>query len=163
VLHIFVECRGEIEPLKKIDNLEIEADIINTQRDKNKVDFRGNVVAKHANNNLEFRAVEMNLKYAIDRDNKVAVKKLYAFGNVVVKRGKMTITGNEGLYDIVKNEFTMKDEVTIFDDISKARGDAIVYDIEKDNAQIFGGQEEKQVTIILEDSNKAKETYGKQK
>jgi lipopolysaccharide transport protein LptA len=164
VLCVEFRSNAEIKPLKGIDNLEIEADTINTVRDKGMVIFNGNVIAKQIRNNLELHSIEMNLKYGIDKEGKIFMRKLYAFGNVVLKRGEMTITGKECLYDIIKNEIIMKNDVVLFDNISKVNGDTVIYNVENDNAQVLGKEEEsEQVTIILEDTNKAKEVYGKQK
>jgi lipopolysaccharide transport protein LptA len=152
--------------LKKFDNLEIEADIINTVRSKQMVIFNGNVIAKQTNNDLKISSIEMNLKYGFDRKTgKVIMRKLYAFGNVTLRKEKIMIIGKECLYDILNNEITMKNDVVLFDDISKINGETVIYNIETGDIQVLGKKEEEQkdeqVTIILEDIDKAKEIYGK--
>jgi lipopolysaccharide export system protein LptA len=59
---------------------------------------------------------------------------------------------------------TINNNVILSDGISKVHGDTVIYDVERGNVQVLGKESEQgQATIILEDADKAKEVYGKQK
>jgi lipopolysaccharide transport protein LptA len=154
------------ELLKKFDTLDIEADNIDTLREKEVVVFTGNVIAKQKNNDLNFFSDKISLEYKIDENNKISAKEMHASGNVIIKRGSITITGKRGFYDIKKNLVTMQDNVALYDETGKVYGDKVVYDIAGDDAQVFGKtnqEKQEQVVIILDDVEKTKEIYGKQK
>jgi lipopolysaccharide transport protein LptA len=157
---------GDIRPLKKFDVLDIEADNINTNRAKNLVIFEGKVVALQKNNNLKFFSDKMNLEYGVDKNDKISIKTMHTYGNVVIKRDHVTISGGFGLYDVEKNIITMRDNVVLSDSVGKAYGDTVIYDVTNDSTQVFGKKnkkKQKQVVIIVDDVKKAKENYGKQK
>ncbi|MDR2760458.1 MAG: LptA/OstA family protein [Rickettsiales bacterium] len=154
-------------PLKKFDKLDVESDSISAQKGKKIVIFSGNVKARQQNNNLKFYSDNLRIKYDIDDGNKMFIRNMSAAGNVKVIREDVTIRGNFGFYDLLKNTITMEDNVTLYEKTGKARGDAVIYDLEKNNAEIYGkkngGQEEKaeRVEIILEDADNFMEKYGK--
>jgi lipopolysaccharide transport protein LptA len=154
-----------IEPLEEFDNLEVEADTVNTIKKEKLIVFKGKVIAKQDNNKLNLYSDRMNIEYDLDENNKMFITKMNVYGNVKMLKDDITISGNEGVYDMKKNILTMKNDVMLNDNISKIYGDMVVYDLQANDVQIFGREddEEKQAVIILEDTEKAKEVYGKQK
>ncbi len=156
--------------------IKIEADEVKIQKNKNVIDFMGKV--KATQENLNIFSDKMLVKYQKDSKNKISIKNIKAFGNVILKNETLTAKGDNAVYDFSNQIITLKGNIILNEKDVVILGDILTYDIitketrmESENKTVIknnntiekekDNKNKKRVIIILDNINDLKDRYDK--
>lgn len=143
----------------------IVANEVKILKNKGIIVFTDKVECK--NGTLKVNGDRMVVKYNISNknlENKNIVKNVDIFGNVVVRDINITITGDNGNYNLENNIITVENNVIMNDTDVVIFGDKMTYNVLTGETDIIGIKKKKEnpngrVIIILDDIEELKERY----
>ncbi len=112
--------------------IEINADALEVQQEKNIAVFSGHVVA--IQDKMRLKAEKMTVYYrSPDGENKKsgqdAIRKIEVEGNVFMSTPDETASGLTGVYDVENNHITLNNKVVLTKGKNTLKGDKLVYDM----------------------------------
>ena len=130
--------------------IEINADSLEVQQDKEMAVFRGNVDAKQGD--VRLRAQELKVWYrsggaqqkpaaaaATAADVGGAIVRIDAIGQVLVSSTQETARGDLGVYDVANREITLTGDVVLTRGENVIRGQKLVMDMDTGLSRMQGG------------------------
>lgn len=142
-------------------NIHITSDKIKINLKNQKIYFLGNVKAKQ--NNLLLKSKKMTAFYKKNDEQKFFVEKIQSYDTINFTNTDIFAVGNIGVYNFRTNELILENNIIINDNISTMFCDRLIYNTFTGKSEIKSNSKNKQITIILEDFNKAKEKYENRK
>lgn len=99
-----------------------------------------------------------------EKTDKMQINTINANKNVKIINGEITLTSNEAVYLLDKNEVTLLKNVKIIDKDNTIYGDKIIFDTITKNINIVSGENKnnkksKRVKIIINDIKKTQDKY----
>ncbi|MBI1364218.1 MAG: lipopolysaccharide transport periplasmic protein LptA [Proteobacteria bacterium] len=110
--------------------VDVQADKLEVDQEKQEATFSGNVRVEQAN--LRLAADKLTVYYAADGGNEVgqAVRKIVADGEAVtVVYAKDTATGKQAVYDVEKSEVVLDGGVVLVRGGNTLKGDKLVFNL----------------------------------
>ncbi len=154
--------------------IKIEADEVKIQKNKNVINFIGKV--KATQENLNIFSDKMIVKCQKNNENKIYIKNIRAFNNVILKNETLTAKGDNAIYDFNNQIITLKGNIILNEKDAVILGDVLIYDIETKEASMESENKKviknnniikkekdkkKRVIVILDNINDLKDRYDK--
>lgn len=170
-LFIFLFFSNNLFCVNKDINLDkpikIKSDEIVIKKNKNLIIFKGRV--ETIQDNLSTFANKMYVNYKNDLDNKIEIKNIKLYGNVVLKNDKIIVNGDKGIYNFDDNLITIEDNIIMNENNAVIFGNELIYNTLTEETNIYGensknkedDKKDKRITIILDNINDLKDEYGK--
>ena len=121
--------------------IEIEADSLEVQQNKQLAIFVGNVNAIQGS--LRLRAETLKVHYASGQGAEPgegqSIRKIDAIGQVFFSTETETVEGDEGVYDVLAGIITLKGDVRLTRGESIIRGDRVVLNLETGMSTVESG------------------------
>ncbi len=126
--------------------IEINADNLEVQQDKQLAVFRGNVDAKQGD--VRLRAQELKVWYRSGGEAQKgktaadvggAIVRIDAVGQVLVSSSQETARGDLGVYDVASREITLTGDVVLTREGNVIRGQKLVMDMDTGLSRMQGG------------------------
>lgn len=124
--------------------IEINADSLEVQQDKQLAVFRGNVDAKQGE--IRLRAQELKVWYRSGGDKAAAaadiggsIVRIDAVGQVFINSPQETARGDLGVYDVASREITLTGDVVLTRGENVIRGEKLVMDMDTGLSRMHGG------------------------
>jgi len=133
-------------PLNAEAPIEINADRLEVQQDRQLAIFRGNVEA--AQGEMRLRADRLTVHYLAARSGQSrggpadpggAVSRIEAEGNVFVSSPQETAQGAAGIYDVLRKEIVLTGQVVLTRGDNVIRGDRLVLNLASGQSRVEGG------------------------
>ncbi len=137
---------GSQSPVGALDTdqpIDINADNLEVQQDKNLAIFTGNVIAVQGR--IKLRAEQLRVWYrpASDRAGENAastIVRIDAVNNVFVSSATETAQGDIGIYEVAKQQLTLTGTVILTRGENVLRGKKLVMNMATGRSQISGGR-----------------------
>jgi lipopolysaccharide export system protein LptA len=125
--------------------IEINADSLEVQQNKQLAVFRGNVDAKQGD--IRLRAQELKVWYRTGGEAKSkaaadvggSIMRIDALGQVFVSSPQETARGDVGVYDVAEREITLSGDVVLTRGGNVIRGQKLVMDMDTGLSRMQGG------------------------
>lgn len=126
----------------RLQPIEIEADNLEIQRDKQLAIFAGNVRAVQGTLRLQAQTLKVHYLSGQNRasDGQV-IERIDAIGQVIFSSEAETAQGDEGVYDVVAGIITLTGEVVLTRGESIIRGRRLVLNLETGLSTIESGED----------------------
>jgi lipopolysaccharide export system protein LptA len=125
--------------------IDIEADSLEVQQDKNLAIFTGNVDVKQGN--IRLQAKELRVSYGqasgetkADANVSGSIRRIDAKGDVFMSTPTETAKGDNGSYDVVAKVITMTGNVVLTQGGNVLRGNQLVYNMVTGRSEMKGGK-----------------------
>jgi lipopolysaccharide export system protein LptA len=111
--------------------VEITADTLEVHQDKSIAVFTGNVEAIQGKMNLRSQKMTVYYRNADEKksEKQDSVSKIIAKGDVFLTTPGETAQGNEGVYDVDKDQITLLYDVVVTNGQNVVKGDTLVYNM----------------------------------
>lgn len=122
--------------------IEINADALEVQQDKNIAVFSGHVVA--IQDKMRLKSEKMTVYYRSPEGEKKdsqqdAIRKIEVEGSVFMTTPDETASGLRGVYDVENNRITLNDKVVLTKGRNTLKGDTLVYDMASGKSLVSSG------------------------
>jgi lipopolysaccharide export system protein LptA len=109
--------------------IEIAADALEVQQEKQIAVFSGNVDAQQGNIKLRADRIWVHYQGDADADAAQAISKIDAEGQVFFSSGAETAEGDQGTYDVDNGVITLTGEVVLTQGYNVIKGNRVVFDL----------------------------------
>lgn len=109
--------------------IEIAADALEVQQEKQIAVFSGNVDAQQGNIKLRADRIWVHYQGDTDADAAQAISKIDAEGQVFFSSGAETAEGDQGTYDVDNGVITLTGEVVLTQGNNVIKGNRVVFDL----------------------------------
>lgn len=122
--------------------IEINADRLEVQQDKNVAIFSGNVVAVQGGIRLRADTLRVYYRKAAEGADEVtaAISRIDAIGNVFISSPTETAEGRVGIYDVESRVITLTGSVVLTRGENVIRGERVVLDLAKGLSRMEAGE-----------------------
>ena len=146
VLLFMVSAQGQSRALVSDQPIDINADQLEIQQDKNLAIFKGNVIAEQGH--IKLRAEQLQVWYKQSSENSSqddimaggTIIRIDAIDNVFVSSASETAKGDFGVYEIAKQRLTLTGTVILTRGENVLRGKKLVMNMTTGQSQLSGGR-----------------------
>lgn len=120
--------------------IDITADALEVQQDKQMAIFSGNVVALQGAMKLTSSVMKVYYRSGDKtKSGEQGISKIEVEGNVFLKTAEETARGQKGIYDVDKERLTLIGDVVLTHGESVVKGESLEYDVAAGRSRIIGG------------------------